>query len=410
MTGAAYFTGPRAAVLLAALFAISVFAQIDRILPFILAEAIKAELALSDTQVGLVTGLAFAVCYTLLLLPLARLADRGSPRAVLVGCTLVWSAMTALGGAATGFAFLALTRIGVAVGEAGAVPSAHALIARRIAPERRGLAIGIFSMGIPLGAMAGFALGGAVSDAWGWRTALVGAGMLGVLVALFALAAAGPTLPEPGAGRPPYLRESLRLLAAPAFRWLFAGAIATGFAAAPFYAFVAPFLIRVHGFSATEAGLAFGGLQGLMGIAGTLLGGRAYDRAARAGRHHLRGPAMLFGLAAVTTTAALLAPDSTMAVALLAPAMFAFTYVLPHAFGTAHLLAGPGREAMASSLILIGTGLVGPALGPLIVGLVSDAAAGAGLPRGLALGLMIVPLASALAALACRAADRRIAA
>ncbi|WP_420140908.1 MFS transporter, partial [Sphingomonas sp.] len=149
----------RSFLLLAALFLVSAFCQIDRILPFILAESIKRELQLSDTQIGLLTGLPFALCYALLSLPLARASDRGSPRLVLVTCIAVWSAMTALGGIAASFAFLAFTRFGVALGEAGATPAGHALIARSIGPARRGLGIGIFSMGIPLGTMAGFALG-----------------------------------------------------------------------------------------------------------------------------------------------------------------------------------------------------------------------------------------------------------
>ncbi|KTF68308.1 MFS transporter [Sphingomonas sp. WG] len=375
-----------------------------------MAESIKAELSLSDTQLGLVTGIAFAVCYALLSLPLARVADRGSPRRLLVACTLLWSAMTALGGLATGFLVLAMTRLGVAIGEAGAVPAAHALIARRIRTERRGTAIGIFALGIPLGAMAGFGIGGAVNDAFGWRVAMLGAGALGGLVGLIPLVAVGST-PVRGAGSaraPAYLSASMRLLACPAFRWLFAGAVMTGLAAAPFYAFAAPYLIRTHGFSATEAGMAFGLLQGLTGIVGTLLGGRSFDRAARAGTGYLRLPAALFLLASATMLGALMVPTGWVAVTLMAPAMFAFAFVVPNAFGSAHLVARSGNEAMASSLVLMGTSLIGPAFGPLIVGIVSDWATRAGLPNGLGIGLLIVPMANVGAALTCLQADRRI--
>ncbi|MGF7149215.1 putative MFS family arabinose efflux permease [Sphingomonas zeicaulis] len=398
--------------MLFALFLVSSCAQIDRILPFILAESIKAELSLSDTEIGLITGVAFAICYTSLSLPLARASDSGSPRFVLVGCMLVWSAMTALGGLATGFLFLALTRFGVAVGEAGTVPAGNALIARKIAPERRGLAIGIFSMGIPLGTMAGFAIGGAVNDALGWRVALVGAGAAGGLVALFAWLAAGPTPPvrRAAVSAGSFLRSSLDLLMAPQFRWLFVAAVTAGFAAAPFYAFAPPFLIRTYGYTAAEAGLAFGLLQGVLGIAGTLLGGRGFDRAVRAGRGGLlRPPAIVFLVAAATTTAALFASTGWMAVALMVPGMFSFAYMLPWAFGTAHRVAGEGREGMASSLGMIGSSLLGPAFGPLFVGLVSDAATGAGIANGLALGLLIVPVASVLTGIVYLVADRRLA-
>lgn len=406
-----YLTGGRAVLLLVALFLVSIVAQVDRILPFILAESIKTEFSLSDTQIGLMTGAAFALCYTLLSLPLASLADRGSPRLVLVGCALVWSAMTALGGLATGFLFLALTRLGVAVGEAGAIPSAHTLIARRIRPDRRGTAIGIFTMGIPVGGMTGFAVGGAVNDAYGWQAALIGAGALGGVVALIVYLAAGATPPQRqphGSNATPYLRASLTLLASPAFRWLFIAAVTFGFAAAPLFAFAGMFLIRVHGFSATDAGLAFGSLQGLLGIAGTLVGGRAFDRAVRTGAPALRLPAALLLLASGGLVAALLVPVGWLAILFCTPAMFAFTFLLPHAFGSAHRVAGKGREAMGSSLALIGTGLIGPAIGPLLVGAISDWATAADMSNGLSLAMMIVPIASFLTAIACRIADENI--
>jgi predicted MFS family arabinose efflux permease len=382
-------------------------------LPFIMAEAIKLDLSLSDTQIGLLTGLAFAVCYTLLSLPLARASDRGSPRFVLIFSILVWSAMTALGGLAASFLILAFTRFGVAFGEAGAIPAGHAIIARTIRPERRGLAIGLFALGIPLGTMVGFAAGGALSDTVGWRTALVGAGALGGVIALIAFFAIGPMprLQRAATRTEPFLRSSMQLLSAPGFRLLFIGAIASGFAAAPFYAFAAPFLIRTHGFSASEAGLAFGLPQGLLGIVGTLLGGRWFDRVVRSGSGRVLGPpAILFIISAVTTTAGLFAPAGWLSILLFLPGMLSFAFLLPWGFGAAHLVAGEGREAMASSLVLIGSGLLGPALGPLIVGMISDAGTAAQMSNSLGLGLLTVPVASILSGIAILMANHRIAA
>jgi predicted MFS family arabinose efflux permease len=393
-SGHAYAGGWRLWGLLAPLLLISAVSQIDRILPFILAEAIKTDLGLSDTQIGLLTGAAFAVCYTLLSLPLARMADRGSPRLVLLGCLLVWSVMTALGGA-------------------GGMPAGHALIARQVRPERRGLALGLFSMGIPLGTMVGFAAGGAMADSVGWRTALVGAGALGGLAFLMALLAIRPTPPRPRteADRTPFVREALRLMAAPGFRWLFVAAVTIGFASAPFYVFSSPFLIRTHGFTASEVGLTFGLLQGGLGVVGALLGGRGFDRAVRSGRGRIIGlPGWLFLISAGTTAAALFAPTGWMSIVLFVPTMFSFALLLPWAFGAAHLVAGPGKQAMATSLMLIGSGLVGPALGPVIVGAVSDAAAANGLGNTVGLGLLIVPVASALTGVATLIANDRIAA
>lgn len=408
-----HVNGLRMAAICVVLLLINAFSQIDRILPFILAEKIKADLELTDTEMGLLTGLAFAVVYALLSLPLARAADRGSPRLVLVSCILIWSVMTTLGGFAASFIFLALTRLGVAFGEAGAVPAGHALIVRKIGLERRGLAIGLFAMGIPLGTMVGFAAGGAVADVFGWRVVLMGAGAIGVLIGFLTILVAGPTpsLPATTSRGEPFLRTSLDLLSSPAFRWLFAGAVFLGFAGAPFYAFSIPFLIRTHGFTATEVGVSFGMLQGLMGIIGTLGGGRWFDHAVRSGTGKVLGPpAILFLIASTTTTAALFAPTGWMSIALFVPGMLSFSFMLPWGFGAAHLIAGPGRQAQATSLVMIASGLAGPALGPLIVGIVSDAATAADIPNGLGLGLLIVPIASTLAGIVYLITNQRIAA
>ncbi len=268
-------------------------------------------------------------------------------------------------------------------------------------------------MGIPLGTMVGFAAGGAIADTLGWRTAMFGAGAVGALIAALAFIVVGPTPPlkRTAANSEPFVDASRRLLSSPAFRWLFVGAIAVGFAATPFYAFSVPFLIRTYGYSASEVGLAFGPLQGLMGILGALGGGRWFDRAVRSGTGRVLGPpAVLFVIASATTAAALFAPVGWMSILLMVPGMLSFSFMMPWVFGAAHLVAGKGKEAMATSLLMIGSGLLGPALGPLIVGMVSDAATAAQIPNGLGLGLLIVPVASVLTGVALLIANRRIAA
>ncbi|MBX9459845.1 MAG: MFS transporter [Brevundimonas sp.] len=407
--------GWRLWALLAVLLLISAVSQIDRILPFILAEAIKTDLGLSDTQIGLLTGAAFAVCYTLLSLPLARLSDRGSPRLVLLGCLLVWSVMTALGGLAASFVVLALTRFGVAFGEAGGMPAGHALIARQVRPERRGLALGLFSMGIPLGTMVGFAAGGAMADSVGWRIALIGAGALGGLVLVLAalVVRPTPTLVRIEADRAPFTREALRLLATPGFRWLFMAALAIGFASVPFYAFSAPFLIRTHGFTGGRGGPVLrpparraSGSSGPCWADGGSTGPFRSGRGRIIGppgwlllifrRDHRRGP----------VRAGWLDVDRPVR----ADDVFRSRCCCPGPSARLIWWRDRAKQAMATSLMMIGSGLFGPALGPVIVGAVSDSAAAAGLTNTLGLGLLIVPLASALTGVATLIANNRIAA
>lgn len=144
---------------------------------------------------------------------------------------------------------------------------------------------------------------------------------------------------------------------------------------------------------------------------GALAGGRGFDRAVRAGHGRVLGPPGLFLLvASVPTTLALFAPAGWMTIALLVPAMLSFAFLMPWAFGAAHLVAGEGRQAQATSLVMIGAGLLGPARGPLFVWMISDDATAADIPNGLGLGLLIVPVFSVLTGVSVLIANRRIAA
>jgi predicted MFS family arabinose efflux permease len=412
-TTANYLTRRRTVLFLFALLLVSALCQIDRILPFILAESMKRDLGFSDTQLGLITGLAFAVCHSLMTLPLARVADRNSPKLVLTVCLLFWSVMTALGGLSSNVVFLALSRLGVAAGEAGAVPSGHALIVREVDPRSRGIAIGIFSMGIPLGAMLGFGVGGWVSDHFGWRAALCGAGALGWLLALLVMLVvrSTPKINVVATNVEPFFRSALRLFASPTFVWLFVAANFVGLASAPFYSFATPFLIRIHGLTASEAGATFGLLQGGLGIVGTILAGRGFDRAVQSGgRQLLVAPAVVFLASSFTLLFALFTPASWLTIVLFIPTMFAFSFLLPWAFGSAHLIAGAGKEALASSLVLIGSGLLGPTLGPLTVGMISDAVTAAHIADGLRWGMLFIPLACICAGIAMLVANQKLSA
>jgi MFS family permease len=159
---------------------------VDRSVINILAEPIKNDLGLLDWHIGLMSGLAFAVFYTFLGLPIAQLAEKYN-RPLIISIALgVWSAFTALSGFAQNFTQLVLARIGVGIGEAGCTPPAHSLISDYVPRERRASALAFYSMGIPLGGLVGMAVGGMVADAYGWRAAFLVCGLPGVIVALIA--------------------------------------------------------------------------------------------------------------------------------------------------------------------------------------------------------------------------------
>lgn len=401
----------RARGLLVVLVLVNVLNVLDRQLPMILAESVKRDLGLSDTQLGLLSGLAFAACYSTLAIPLARLADRWSAKKVLAGCLVVWSLMTALGGLSRSFAELAMTRLGVACGEAGSTPAAHALIARAIAPERRGFALGLFTMGAPVGVMAGMAIGGWISDHASWRVALAVAGGAGGVVLALWLALA-PDLPPATTARAQggALHHALGVLfRSSAFRYLF---LATSLAGASSYAtlvFCAPFLIRLHGMTATQVGLALGLAQGVTGVLGALIGGRLFDaQRSRGETRALWVPTVSFLLAGPLAAAAWFADSGWLAIALLAPVVFAYIVYLPATFGVAHRIAGPGSQAVASSVLMLGVGLLGASIGPLAVGALSDGLLASHGAEGLRWALLLVALANVAAGLAFLQANRRL--
>ena len=165
---------PKRRYALTVLLVIYILNFLDRQVVNILAEPIKLELGLADWQVGVLTGLAFALFYTFLGLPIARLAERGNRVKIISVAVAIWSLFTMACGLATNFVQLLLARIGVGVGEAGCTPPAHSLISDYAPKEKRASALAFYSLGIPLGSLAGMALGGLIADAYGWRAAFLG--------------------------------------------------------------------------------------------------------------------------------------------------------------------------------------------------------------------------------------------
>jgi len=170
--------------------------HVDRQILAILLQPIKQELLLSDTQLGFLSGVAFAIFYATLGIPMAMWADRGNRRNLIAAALSVWSGMTVLCGVATTFWQLALARIGVGVGEAGSSPPSHSIIADMYPPAERATAMSIFSLGVNFGLMLGFLFGGWINQWYGWRAAFFVAGAPGLLLALIVRV----TLREPPRG------------------------------------------------------------------------------------------------------------------------------------------------------------------------------------------------------------------
>ncbi len=358
---------------------------LDRQIVNILAEEISRDLKLSDTQIGLMTGLAFAVFYTFLGIPIARYADRPkSNRVALITWSLgLWSVMTAACGFAQNFVQLLLARIGVGVGEAGCTPAAHSIITGAVAPEKRSSAIAFYGLGIPIGGLLGMVVGGVLNDTLGWRNAFLAAAVPGLLFALIlpfllkdpardnatkASLAASPPLEQP------FWQALGEIASSRSFVFVLLGASFTAFLSYGKGVWVVILFQRDFGLSATETGLSLGVVAGLAGILGTWGGGYLADRfGARDRRHLLTAPAIGMAVAAPILFAAYFVDDWRLALVLLVvPTVFNSFYYGP-SYALAQQLVKTEQRALATSLVVFGQNLIGLGLGPLFFGMLSDA-------------------------------------
>ncbi|WP_372916297.1 spinster family MFS transporter [Sandarakinorhabdus sp.] len=367
-------------LLLWTLLVVYIFNFIDRQIVSILAEPIARDLDLSDSQLGLLTGLAFALFYATLGVPIARLADNGrTNRSRLIAvCVAVWSAMTALCGVAQNFWQLLLARIGVGIGEAGCTPTAHALIADSLPPEKRAGGIAFFGLGIPIGGLLGTLIGGGMAQALGWREAFFVVGLPGLLLAVFVwffLKDPRLGLPAP-ADAPPRLSmwASLKLLAAsPAYCLVLSGASLVAFLSYGKGVWVLVYFQRTHKLSVGQTALFVGVILGVAGIIGTWLGGWAADRFGATNRRHmLTLPAWGMVLGAPILFAGYMVDDWRLAIALLVLPTIANSAYYGPAYGAAQVLARPDTRAMAAAWMVFAQNLIGLGLGPLLFGALSD--------------------------------------
>ncbi|MBA3941145.1 MAG: MFS transporter [Sphingopyxis sp.] len=365
------------------LLVVYIFNFLDRQIVNILAEPIKTALHLTDTQLGLLAGPAFAVFYALLGIPIARHADKeGTNRIRLISLALaIWSAMTAVCGLAQNFAQLLLARIGVGIGEAGCTPAAHSLISDSVAPEKRSSAIAFYGMGVPIGSLLGLIIGGIVNDLYGWRIALMLVGLPGLVLALVVLLA----LREPRHLKPAAAAESAKpaelttgeamreIFASRAFVYILIAASVTAFLGYGKALWTISFFIRSHGLSTTEAGLSMAIVLGVAGVFGTWLGGKVADKlGARDKRHILTLPAYGMAIAAPVLFLGYYMENWIVAVALLiVPTVLNSAYYGP-AYGCVQGLVRPQARAVAASIMLFGQNLIGLGFGPFLFGVLSD--------------------------------------
>lgn len=367
---------------LAILFLGYVVNFIDRSILAILLEPIKQELLLNDTQLGLLGGLAFALFYTTLGIPIAALADRWSRVKILSMAMVVWSGMTALCGFAQSFWMLLLARIGVGVGEAGASPPSHSLISDYFPIETRATALSIYALGIPFGSMIGNFVGGWGADALGWRHTFVLVGVPGILIALIVWL----TLREPPRGMADHHIEKndepapgvkeviLRLWQRVAFRHI---AFAAGLHAFVGYGagtWNAPFLIRSHEMPITEVGSWLALISGI-GAIGTFMGGYLADKLSDRfddRRWYMWVPGWsTIVMVPFQFIAYLYGGIWAVIPSLMVVSILGGMYLGP-SFAMTQALVSLRMRAVASAILLFMLNIIGMGMGPYLVGVVSD--------------------------------------
>jgi MFS family permease len=370
------------AYLLAVLTALTAFNQLDRALMNILLEPVRREFALSDVQLGLLSGFSFAAVYTACSIPAAVWAVRHDRRNLIAAAALLWGAMTALCGAAHTFWLLLLGRIGVGIGEAGGPAPSHAMLSDLYPSGERGSAIATYTVGINVGVILAFLIGGVGGQLFGWRAAFVSAGVMTMLLALlFRFTVRDPPrMPDArgreigDAGSIALVRQTVRAMAGdPAMRHVCIGAVlatTVGYTAA---AWVPSYLARSHGLSLGTIGIYLAAVVGVGGACGTYAGGRLSDAL---GRRDVRWSLWLFAVMFMVVTplaiAFYLANGTALALLLfVVPALVGVVYLGP-SVAVLHDRVPAALRPIASAMFILLVTLVGLGAGPLLAGALSQ--------------------------------------
>ncbi len=355
------------------------FNFIDRQIVGILAVPIKADLGLTDTQLGLMGGLAFALFYTGLGIPVAMLADRFSRTWIMTAALTIWSAMTAASGLATNFWQLFAARLGVGVGEAGGVAPAYSLISDYFPPGQRARALSVYSFGIPIGSAIGIVFGGIIASLINWRYAFFIVGLAGIIIApIFRM-----TIKEPPRGQydrqrsdaqAPSLRVILRTLYGKPSCWLLSlGASFSSMMGYGVFFWLPSFFVRSYNLTLLNASLFYGAVLLIGGLAGIWAGGWLGDRFGQNQRsQYARIPAIAFVATVPFYVLAILSPTLTLSfLVLLVPTALGLAWLGPVISAIQHLVP-PNMRATASAIFLFINNLIGIGLGTYAIGALSD--------------------------------------
>ena len=377
--------------------AVYVFNFIDRQILAILLPAIKAEFGVDDWVLGFLAGPAFALFYVTLGIPIAVIADRWNRRNLISLALAIWSAMTALSGMAANIVQLSLARIGVGIGEAGFAPPAHSMIADLYPPERRSMAMGIFTLGISLGILIAYLGGGWMAQNIGWRQAFMIVGIPGVLLAILFRA----TVREPirgmsegkvDDGQRYRVIEVARFLARrPSFVHMSLGAGLASFTAYAVLSFFPSFLERSHGMNLQEIGIWLGLIIGVSTGIGFVGGGIIADKAGQFGTRYslwIMSAAMVLGWFFVFPLYLLQDPYVVLAV-FFVPSLLNNMY-LATTFAQTQGLVGVGMRSVASALLLFVINVLGLGFGPQVAGMLSDWLAASAGDESLRYSLLII--------------------
>jgi len=374
----------------------------DRMILSVLFEPIRVEFGASDTQMGLLGGLSFALFYATLGVPIARLADQKDRRLIIVLSLGLFSLMTAMSGLASGFVMLFLLRIGVGIGEAGVNPASQSIIADYYPEQHRGTAMSILAVGAPVGMIGGFLIGGTVSEAYGWRAAMFAVGIPGLaLAALMYFLLREPQRGGSGSSvvantvQPGIKNSAVFMFKNTALRQLLIASTITGMGSYGASTWLPAFFVRVHDFSQAQVGLLMALLFGGLGAVGTLVGGKLFDVQSN------KGPARGVWMIAIVQIsviplyiAAYQVNAISFAIGLFLLPAFAGNFFLGPTLALIQSLSPVPMRAVAAAIKMFCLNLVGLSLGPLIVGFLSDVLQPEYQERSLPIALSVLALLS----------------